>query len=171
MTVPTTPHRPAAPAPARLGGPLAIIFWCACGITALPLAGLFSLVAGLGVGGAKAVLFDSFAGAGLPQQVLRLGLVPQVILFVWAASLVLLTVMKARAALSLSPWLLIVWVIASTYSQFAIRDAISPDGADLSAFAALMPGLLAQAGLAAAFFGYFKEGQRPQAYYTRGSGL
>lgn len=167
MTPPPVSHHPGPEAEARLGGPLAIIFWCACGITALPLAGLFSLVAGLGVGAAKSVLFDSFAGAGVAQKVLRLGLVPQVVLFVWAASLVLLTVTKSRVALSLSPWLLIVWVLASAYSQFAIRDAIAPDGADLSAFAALMPGLLIQAGLVAAFFGYFREARRPQAYYAR----
>lgn len=169
MTMPSPIPR-AAPKPAlgpRLGGVLAVIFWCACGITALPLAGLFSLIAGFGVAGAKSVLFDSFAGASLPQQVLRLGLVPQIVLFVWAVSLVVLTVAKSRLALTLSPWILVAWVLASVYSQFAIRDAISPDGADLGAFAALMPGILLQVASAAAFFGYFREGTRPQAYYVR----
>ncbi|QRG05461.1 hypothetical protein EZH22_20595 [Xanthobacter dioxanivorans] len=169
MTMPSQPpQRAAAPALGpRLGGALAVIFWCACGITALPLAGLFSLVAGLGVAGAKSALFDSFAGAGVGQQVLRLGLVPQLVLFAWAASLVVLTVAKSSLARSVSPWILVAWVLASAYSQFAIRDAISPDGADLGAFAALMPGLLLQAASAAAFFGYFREGARPLAYYRR----
>ena len=177
MIAPASRHIPAhvpngapgsEPKPARLGGPLAVLFWCCCGITALPLAGLFTLIAEFGVAGAKSALFDSFAGPGLPQQVLRLGLVPQVFLFVWAATVVVLTVAKARMALTVLPWMLIAVVAASAYGQFAIRDAISPDGADLGAFAALMPGLLAQAVGAAAFLGYFREGRRPQAYYIRG---
>ncbi|MDI4664151.1 hypothetical protein K9U40_07375 [Xanthobacter autotrophicus] len=177
MTTPAPRHIPArppdggataGPQAARLGGPLAVLFWCCCGITALPLAGLFTLIAEFGVAGAKSALFDSFAGPGLPQQVLRLGLLPQVFLFAWAATLVVLTVAKARIALTLLPWMLATVVAASAYGQFAIRDAISPDGADLGAFAALMPGLLAQAAGAAAFFGYFREGRRPQAYYVRG---
>lgn len=171
MTMPAPRHAPSIPAATpdepRLGGALAVIFWCACGITALPLAGLFTLVAGLGVAGAKSALFDSFAGPGVAQQVLRLGLVPQLFLFAWAASFVLLTVAKSRLTLSIAPWLLVAWVATTAYSQFAIRDAISPDGADLGAFAALVPGLLAQAAGVAAFFGYFREGRRPQAFYRR----
>lgn len=163
---PSIPASPPAGEP-RLGGALAVIFWCACGITALPLAGLFALVSALGVVGTKSALFDAFAGPGLAQQVLRLGLAPQLFLFVWAASLVLLTVARKRIALTFAPWLLVAWVAASAYSQFAIRDAISPDGADIGAFAALMPGLLAQAAGAAAFFGYFREGRRPQGFYCR----
>ncbi|MFS8038259.1 hypothetical protein ACI7BZ_15105 [Xanthobacter sp. AM11] len=170
MTTPAPRPTPAVPAAApepRLGGALAVIFWCACGITALPLAGLFTLVSSLGVAGAQSALFDSFAGPGVAQQVLRLGLLPQLVLFAWAACLVVLTVAKSRLALSLAPWLLMAWVATGAYSQFAIRDAIAPDGADLGAFAALVPGLLAQAAGAAAFFGYFREGKRPAAYYRR----
>lgn len=153
--------------PPRLGGPLAILFWCACGITALPLAGLFTLVSALGVTGARSALFDSFAGAGVPQQVLRLGLMPQAVLFGWAVAMVALTVARARIALTVLPWILVLWLATTGYSQFAIRDAIAPDGADLGAFAALMPGLLAQAAGVAAFFGYFREGVRPQSFYRR----
>ncbi|MEP9353241.1 hypothetical protein ABLE93_06525 [Xanthobacter sp. KR7-65] len=172
MNTPAPRHIPAtqssAPAAApRLGGPLAIIFWCACGITALPLAGLFTLVAALGVTGTTSALLDSFAGPGVAQQVLRLGLVPQIVLFAWALTTVVLTVAKSRLALSVLPWILVAWLLATAYSQFAIRDAIAPNGADLGAFAALMPGLLAQAAAVAAFFGYFREGTRPQAFYRR----
>lgn len=172
MTTPAPHHvptRPAAPdsVSPRLGGPLAVIFWCACGIAALPIAGLFTLVSAIGVAGTQAALFDSFAGPGVAQSVLRLGLVPQIILFAWAVATVGLTVAKSRTALALLPWMLVAWFLATAYSQFAIRDAIAPDGADLGAFAALMPGLLAQAAGVAAFFGYFREGRRPQAYYRR----
>lgn len=176
MTAPSTPqvpprspsHIPGRPeGPVRLGGALAFLFWCACGIAALPLAGLFTLISALGVTGARSALFDSFAGAGVPQQVLRLGLMPQVVLFGWAVTMVVLTVARARIALLVLPWLLVLWLATTGYSQFAIRDAIAPDGADLGAFAALMPGLLAQAAGVAAFFGYFREGVRPQSFYRR----
>lgn len=182
MTIPSAPQvplRPPSPAagpsqpagtpprPARLGGPLAFLFWCACGIAALPIAGLFTLISALGVTGARSALFDTFAGAGAAQQVLRLGLMPQIVLFGWAVTMVVLTVARARIALVVLPWLLVLWLCTTGYSQFAIRDAIAPDGADLGAFAALMPGLLAQAAGVAAFFGYFREGVRPQAFYRR----
>ena len=126
MTTPAPRHIPAhapgplpgaEPKPARLGGPLAVIFWCCCGITALPLAGLFTLIAEFGVAGARSALFDSFAGPGLQQQVLRFGLVPQVLLFAWAATVVVLTVAKARIAITLLPWMLVAVVAASAYGQ------------------------------------------------------
>lgn len=151
----------------RLGGALMVLFWCACGITALPLAGLFSLVAATGVSGAGWALSETFAGSTLQAQLLRLGLWPQLVLFAWGASFVVLTVLKSRHALQVSPWLLAAWVAVSAYSQFSLRAAIAPDGATMADFAALTPGLLAQVVATAALFGYFKEGMRPRAYYVR----
>ncbi|MDQ0504854.1 hypothetical protein [Xanthobacter agilis] len=152
----------------KLGGALMVLFWCACGITALPLAGLFSLIASTGVSGATWALGETFGGATIQAQLLRLGLWPQLVLFAWGASFVVLTVMKSRHALTVSPWLLAAWVAVSAYSQFSIRAAMAPDGATMADFAALAPGLLAQALGTAALFGYFKEGTRPRAYYTKG---
>lgn len=165
------PRRRAAPSPRetpRLSGALMVLFWCACGITALPLAGLFSLIATTGVSGAGWALRETFAGTTLQAQLLRLGLWPQLVLFAWGASFVVLTVAKLRHALVVAPGLLMVWVAVSAYCQFAIRAAMAPDGASVADFAALAPGLLAQAASAAALYGYFREGTRPQAYYVRG---
>ncbi|MFG1402780.1 hypothetical protein [Xanthobacter sediminis] len=166
------PPRPRRRAPARetpkLGGALMVLFWCACGITALPLAALFSLVAATGVSGASWALSETFAGSTIQAQLLRLGLWPQLVLFAWGASFVVLTVMKSRHALTVTPVLLIAWVAVSTYSQFSIRSAMAPDGATVADFAALAPGILAQVVGAAALFGYFREGSRPKAYFVRG---
>ena len=98
---------------------------------------------------------------------LRLGLLPQLVVFAWAVATVALTVARSRHALTVLPWLLVLWVAVSIYSQFAIRNALSPGGADLGALAGLLPGLLTQGVGAAAFFGYFREGRRPQAFYRR----
>ncbi|MFG1299019.1 hypothetical protein V5F49_04400 [Xanthobacter sp. V3C-3] len=163
---PPAPPQPVVQQP-RLGGALAILFWCACGITAVPLAGLFALISDLGAQGAVSALFDSFAGPGATQVVLRLGLLPHLVLFVWAVTMVALTVARARVALTVLPWILVLWAGVSIYSQFAIRNALSPGGADLGAFAGLLPALLSQVVGVAAFFGYFREGRRPQAYYVR----
>lgn len=170
-SVPPTPkprRRPVEREAPRLGGALMVLFWCACGITALPIAGMFSLVATSGVSGAGWALQETFAGSTIQAQLLRLGLWPQLVLFAWGASLVVLTVMKSRHALTVSPWLLAAWVVVSAYSQFSIRSAMAPDGATIADFAALAPGLLAQAAAAAALFGYFREGGRPRGYYVRG---
>lgn len=162
---------PPHPAPvveeSSLGGILAAIFWCACGITALPLAGLFSLVASFGVSGAVSSFTDVLSGPSIQAQVLRLGLVPQVALFIWSASFVALTVAKSRHALTVVPVLLFVWLAISTYCQFAIRSRITPGGASLGDFAALVPGILLQAAGALALYGYFAEGARPKAFYRR----
>lgn len=163
---PPAPSHPAQEQP-RLGGALAILFWCACGITAVPIAGLFALIADLGAQGAVSALFDSFAGPAATQVVLRLGLLPQLVLFAFAVAMVGLTVARSRLALTVLPWMLVLWVAASVYSQFAIRNALTPGGADLGAFAGLLPALLAQGIGVAAFFGYFREGRRPQAFYRR----
>ncbi|MFG1418140.1 hypothetical protein V5F38_09535 [Xanthobacter sp. V0B-10] len=166
---PPRPRRRATPRETpKLGGALMVLFWCACGITALPLAALFSLVAATGVSGASWALSETFAGSTIQAQLLRLGLWPQLVLFAWGASFVVLTVMKSRHALTVSPVLLIAWVAVSTYSQFSIRSAMAPDGATVADFAALAPGILAQVVGAAALFGYFREGTRPKAYFVRG---
>lgn len=159
-------HAP-LPKERRLGGALAILFWCACGVTAIPLAMIFSVLANMGVAGAQAALMDGLTGPTLSAQLLRLGLIPQVVLFAWGAAMVGLTIAKSRHALTVVPWLLVAWVAVSAYCQFAIRSALSPNGADVMDFAALMPGILVQAAAAAAFFGYFAEGGRPKAFYVR----
>lgn len=151
----------------RLGGALAVIFWCACGITAIPLAVIFSFIANLGVAGAQAALMDAISGASMSAQLLRFGLVPQAALFAWGLATVVLTIARSRLALTAVPWLLVLWVAVSTYCQFAIRSVLSPDGSNVLDFATLAPGILIQATAAAALFGYFREGQRPTAFYRR----
>lgn len=172
LSTPPKPPRPRRRATERetprLGGALMVLFWCACGITALPLAALFSLVAATGVSGASWALSETFAGSTIQAQLLRLGLWPQLVLFAWGVSFIVLTVMKSRHALMVSPALLAAWVLVSAYSQFAIRSAMAPDGATVADFAALAPGILAQVVGAAALFGYFREGTRPREYYVRG---
>ncbi|MGU3495315.1 hypothetical protein ACLBXM_14830 [Xanthobacteraceae bacterium A53D] len=150
-----------------IGGVLAVIFWCACGIVAVPLAGMFSLIAALGTTGAFSAMADSIAGPTVAAQMLRLGLVPQAVLFVWGAAFVGLTVMRSRHALTVAPLLLIVWLAVSTFCQFSIRSLMVQENATIMDFAALMPAVLAQAIGVAALVGYFKEGTRPKAYYTR----
>ncbi len=150
-----------------LGGALAMLFWCACGITAFPLAGLFALVASFGVSGAISSFTDVLSGPGVQAQVLRLGIIPQVALFIWSAAFVALTVAKSRYALTVVPALLFVFVAVSAYCQFAIRNRITPGGASLGDFAALVPGLLLHLAGALALYAYFTEGARPKAFYRR----
>ncbi|MBB6307650.1 hypothetical protein [Xanthobacter tagetidis] len=151
----------------RLGGALAVIFWCACGITAVPLALMFSVIANVGVEGAASLLMDGLRGPGLSAELLRLGLLPQAVLFVWALAMVLLTVARSRHALTAVPWLMVAWVVVSAYAQFSIRSVLQQGAVDTMDFAALFPNLLLQAATAAAVFGYFAEGRRPQEYYVR----
>ncbi|MFG1464343.1 hypothetical protein V5F77_15745 [Xanthobacter sp. DSM 24535] len=159
---PIPPHRIGAP---RLSGLLAIIFWCACGITAVPLAGLFTLISVLGPQAAWSAIVDSLAAPGGSSQMLRFGLFPQAVLFVWGISFVIMTVRRAVSTLSVAPIGLVIWLLVTAFSQFAIRDLLAPDGLTVGDLASLLPGLLAQGLGVAGFVGYMREGDRPRRYY------
>ncbi|WP_341987539.1 hypothetical protein [Azorhizobium sp. AG788] len=150
-----------------LGGLLAVIFWAACGITAVPLAGMFTLISAMGTQGAFSAIADSVSGSALSTQVLRLGLLPQAMLFLWAASFVVFTILKSRHALQVAPGLFMAWVAVTAFCQFSIRSMITPDGATLMDFTALLPGILAQVVGAAAFTAYMRQGHRPRFYFVR----
>ncbi|OYW41028.1 MAG: hypothetical protein B7Z45_03995 [Azorhizobium sp. 12-66-6] len=149
----------------RLSGLLAIIFWCACGITAVPLAGIFTLISVLGPQAAWSAIADSLSAPGASSQMLRFGLFPQVVLFVWAIGFVILTVRRSARTRALAPVALVVWLIVTAFSQFAIRDLLAPDGLTVGDLAALLPALLAQGVGVAGFVGYMREGERPRRYY------
>ncbi|MGE4371732.1 MAG: hypothetical protein AB7E29_02345 [Xanthobacter sp.] len=151
----------------RLGGVLAVIFWCACGITALPIAGLFSLVMANGFSGLIWAVKEIFAGVTLSAQVLRLGLIPQIFLFVWGLCTVVLTVARLRQALLAIPALLGLWVVVSILCQIAIRNLMTVEGAGISDIATLLPGILMQISAAAGLYGYYREAERPRLFYTR----
>lgn len=164
-----TPRRGRRPDAPALSGLLAILFWCACGIAAVPLAGIFSLIAALGPVGAFSAVVDSLSGQTMAAQILRLGLIPQLALFIWSMSFVILTVQRSVHALTVSPWLLATWAVVAALCQFGIRNVIAADGLTVGDLAALLPGILVQAAGAAAFWGYLREGDRPRRYYTRGA--
>lgn len=155
------------PAEPGLRGLLAIIFWCACGITAVHLAGPFTLISQMGPHAAFSAIVDALSGDTVQTQVLRFGLMPQLVLFIWAVSFVVLAVMRRKVALSISPSIFAAWLVVTAFCQFAIRDAISPDGLSVEGLAALMPGLLAQGVGVAAFWAYMRGGEQPKAYFTR----
>lgn len=165
-----TPRRRRPEEPA-LAGPLAILFWCACGITAVPLAGMFSLVAAIGPAGALSAVVDSLSGQSMAAQILRLGLIPQLALFLWSLSFVILTVQRSAHALTLSPLLLAAWALVTALCQFGIRNAMAVDGLTIGDLVALLPGILVQTAGAAAFWGYLREGERPRRYFSRGGAL
>ncbi len=150
-----------------LKGLLAIIFWCACGITAIPLAGIFTLISALGPQAALSAVVDSLSGDAMATQVLRYGLIPQFVLFIWAVSFVVLTVMRRAAALTVAPGLFFLWFAVTALCQFAIRSAIAQGDLSVGDLAALLPGLLAQGVGAAAFWGYMRSAGQPKLYFTR----
>lgn len=155
------------PAKPGLKGLLAVIFWCACGITAAQLAWPFTLIASMGPEAAASAVVDALSGPSLQSQILRFGVIPQVGLFVWSTSFVVFTVMRLRLALIAAPVLLAVFVAISTVCQFGIRGALSPEGLTADALATLLPSILAQVVGAVAFWAYMREAQTPAAFFTR----
>lgn len=160
----------AAPKPPRrpgLKGLLAVIFWCACGITATQLAWPFTLIATIGPQAAASAVVDALSGNSIQTQILRYGLAPQVALFLWAVTFVAFTVMRSALALSVAPLLLTLWAAISIYCQFGIQTAVSPDGFSIDTMRVLLPSILAQVAGVVAFWAYFKEGTTPRAFFIR----
>ncbi|OYW60750.1 MAG: hypothetical protein B7Y84_09815 [Azorhizobium sp. 32-67-21] len=166
--VPTLPPTPASrPRRTGLKGLLAVIFWCACGITATQLAWPFTLIATIGPSATVSAVVDALSGPSVQTQILRYGVIPQVALFVWAASYVVLTVTRSAKALTFAPILMALWVGISIYCQFGIRAVLTPDGLSVETLPALLPSMLAQVVGAVAFWAYFKQADAPRAFFTR----
>lgn len=154
----------------RLGGPLAVMFWAAAIIVAIPFAAAAAFAAAAGPGGLFFALGNFLSGsdAGLSGTVFRLSLVPQVMIWTWAVVFVALTLVRSAAAPRAASVFFVLWAVLSATSQVAIRIAIARGGGIGVADAfQLLPYLCLDLVLAAAFWGYMHDGRRPNVYYRR----
>jgi hypothetical protein len=153
----------------RLGGALALIFIAACGIVAVPVAGLVTLVVAAGPDGVFWTLgaFLTAEGLGPTGSVMRLTLVPQAALFLWAVVFIVVTAARLPAGPRIAALVFAFWATLSAGSQVAIQLAISPEGIAPSRIPLMLPFMLLDLVLAAAFWGYMHDGRRPNIYYRR----
>lgn len=156
----------AATPESKLGGPLAVIFWCA----AILLAGLVLVVAWLIAFGSfytLTMMSQSIFGSSITATVSRLSLGPQVMMMLWAIVFVAMTMARSPSTPTTASIMIAIWAASAIGAQIAIRMVIAQGAFDLGSQATLLPYILFDITLAAAFWGYMSEGRRPNVYFRK----
>jgi hypothetical protein len=153
-----------------LSGPLRIILLCAAAIASAPVVSLLAMAA---LTGADAFLFlaafvtRALFSPDLSNQIASLSLIPQIALFVWAAVTALMGFSRNASTPHVSSILLIIWAAMAMLSQIAIRYAIVRSGADFVSQLSLLPYLIFDIAVAAAYWGYMHDSRAANIYFRR----
>lgn len=151
---------------AKLGGALAIVFWCA----AIQTACLVLTIAGLIAFGSFytiTMMSQSVFGSSISATVTRLSLGPQILMMLWAIVFAAMTMARSPSTPKVASILIAIWALAAIAAQIAIRAVIAQGTFDPGSQATLVPYILFDIILASAFWGYMHEGRRPNAYFLK----
>jgi hypothetical protein len=177
MTHPAHPHTGewrslseaefAASAEARLGGALAVIFYGAVAMVALLVLVIARLIA---FGDFFSVTMMSrmmFSGASIASVVGAISMIPQAAFFVWAAVFAMMTMGRRPSTPKVAAALMVIWALTSIGAQIATRYVIAQYSFIPGSQATLLPYILIEIVLVAAFCGYMSEGRRPNIYFRK----
>lgn len=157
----------AASPEAKLGGALAVIFWCAVALVAVLVLVIAWLIA-FGSLLTVAMMSNSiFAGSSMTAIVTRISLVPQSMLFVWACTFATMTMARKPSTPRVASAMIAVWAALSIGAQISTRYVIAQNSFIIGSQATLLPYILFEIALAAAFWGYMSEGRRPNVYFRK----
>jgi hypothetical protein len=179
MSTTTPPHRDkwrslsadelAASPDARLGGALAVIFW---GAAAMVVTLLLILVAILALGGFLpiAMFSEIMFSASVPgptMTIARLQAIQQALFALWAFVFVAMTLMRRPSTPIVASVLMVIWAASWIAAEIATQYLSATSGFDLISQAALLPQVLIEVVLVAAFCGYMSDGRRPNMYFRK----
>lgn len=154
---------------ARLGGSLLAIV---VGAAVLSVAGALCLVAGLVflpaalTGGTLKAAFRGPAGLGLLYSI------PVLFLMAWAIGFWILTMMRSPAGPTFAATGLVAWIgvrlLIAIVGQFWVASRYSGgSGLILQSVLPMLLSFIGEAMLAAGFWVYMRDGERPNGYYRR----
>ena len=151
----------------KLGGALAIMFWCAVALVAVLVLVMAWLIA-FGSLLTVAMMSNSiFAGSSMTAIVTRISLVPQVMLFVWGFTFAVMTMARKPSTPKVASTMIVIWAALSISAQIATRYVIAQNSFIFSSQATLLPYIVFEIALAAAFWGYMSDGRRPNVYFRK----
>ena len=154
---------------AKLGGALAVIFW---GATTMVVALLFMLLAILALGGLFPIsmfleVMLSASAPGPTMTIARLQAIQQALFAVWAFVFVAMTLMRRSSTPIVASVLMAIWAVSWIAAEIATQYLSATSGFDLISQIPLLPQILIEIVLVAAFCGYMSEGRRPNVYFRK----
>lgn len=152
---------------ARLGGALGTIFGCAAALVAALVLIAAWLIAFGGFFAFTMMSQSILAGSSMTSIIARISLVPQAMLFVWAFVFATMTLARRPSTPKVASVMIAIWAALSIGAQIASRYVIAQNSFILGSQATLLPYMLLEIALVAAFWGYMSEGRRPNIYFRK----
>lgn len=151
----------------KFGGVLAVIFW-----SAVAMVGTVTLVIAwlIAFGDFFSVTMMSrmlFSGSSLSSKIAGIQMIPQATFTVWAFAFAVMTMGRRPSTPKVASVLMVIWAATSIGAQIGTRYLIAQSNFDLINQASLLPYVLIEIILVAAFCGYMADGRRPNIYYRR----
>jgi hypothetical protein len=152
---------------AKLSGVLAVIFW-----SAVAMVGTVTLVIAwlIAFGDFFSVTMMSrmlFSGSSLSSKIAGFQMIPQAMFTVWAFAFAVMTMGRRPSTPKVASVLMVIWASTSIGAQIGTRYLIAQSNFDAISQASLLPYILIEISLVAAFCGYMADGRRPNIYYLR----
>jgi hypothetical protein len=141
----------AASPEASLGGALGVMFWTAVAMV-------------------TAVVMMSrmmFSGSSMASVVTGISMIPQAMFFVWACVFAAMTMGRRPSTPKVASVTMVIWAATSIGAQIATRYVIAQNTFVLGSQATLLPYILLEIVLVAAFWGYMNEGRHPNIYFLQ----
>jgi hypothetical protein len=154
-------------AEAKLGGALAVIFWCAVALVTVLVLVVAWLIAFGDFFSVTMMSRFALSGSSIASTVTGISLIPQAMFFVWACAFAIMTMGRRPSTPKVAAVMIVIWALTSIGAQIATRYVIAQNSFVLGSQATLVPYVLLEIVLVAAFCGYMSEGRRPNIYFRK----
>jgi hypothetical protein len=106
-----------------------------------------------------------FSGSSLSSKIAGFQMIPQAMFTVWAFAFAVMTMGRRPSTPKVASVLMVIWASTSIGAQIGTRYLIAQSNFDAISQASLLPYILIEIILVAAFCGYMADGRRPNIYY------
>ena len=89
------------------------------------------------------------------------------VMFIWGIAVAAMTWLRSRATPDVAGVLVASWQMITIAATLLRRSIVATDGLDMFDYVAMAPSMLFNVMMAAAFWGYMREGRRPNLFYRR----
>jgi hypothetical protein len=149
----------------KLGGALGVIFWGATAMVALVVLVIAWLIAFGDFFSTAMMSRMMFSGSSMASVVAGISMIPQAMFFIWACVFAVMTMGRRPSTPKVASVMMAIWAATSIGAQIGTRYMIAQNSFVLVSQATLLPYILLEIVLVAAFWGYMSEGRRPNIYF------
>lgn len=156
-----------ASAEARLGGALGVIFWGAVAMVAALVLVIAGMIAFSDFFSFAMVSRMMFSGSSMTSVIIGISMIPQAMFVIWAFVFAIMTMGRRPSTPRVASAMMVIWGLTSIGAQIATRYVIAESSFILGSQATLLPYVLLEIVLIAAFWGYMNDGRRPNVYFRK----